>query len=66
MFKENCNTLPKSLPALTGSKVNMMGGLFKAPVQAPSRYVFIVSTFENTIAVASTEMHGNISKADGN
>lgn len=42
------NILPKSLPVLTGSKINMMGGLFKAPVQAQSRYVFVVSTFENT------------------
>lgn len=60
------NILPKSLPDLTGSKINMMGGLFKAPVQVQSHYISIVSTFENTIAVASTKVHGNISKADGN
>lgn len=60
------NFLAKSLPALTGHKVNMMGGLFKAPVQAQSHYISIVSAFENIIAVASTKMHGNISKADGN
>lgn len=60
------NILPMSLPVLTGSKINTMGGLFKAPVQVQSHYIFIVSTFENTIAVASTKAHGNISKADGN
>lgn len=64
--KKYFNILPKSLPVLTGSKINMMGGLFKAPVQVQSHYIFIVSTFENTIAVASTKVHGNISKADGN
>lgn len=63
---KNFNILPKSLPALTGHKVNIMGGLFKAPVQVQSHCISIVSTFENTIAVASTKMHGNISKADGN
>lgn len=63
---KNFNILQKSLPALTGSKVNMMGGLFKAPVQAQTHYIFIGSTFANIIAVASTKMHGNISKANGN
>lgn len=46
---------------LLGSKINMMGGLVQAPVQARSHYIFTISTFKSPIPAAPTTAHGTIS-----
>lgn len=74
IFKMKCAVfLSKSFKALQvklfdlcGSKTNTMGGLFQAPVQAQSHYIFIVSTFKSPTAVVSTMAYGDISQTHGN
>lgn len=73
-LKWNVNySLPRKFKALQvklfdlfGSKINTMGGLFQAPVQIQSHYIFIVSTFKSPFSVASTTAYGNTSQTHGN
>lgn len=51
---------------LFNSKINMLGGLVQAPAQVQLHYIFIVPIFKNPFLVASTAVHGIISRMHGN
>lgn len=58
--------LQVNLFELFNSKINMLGGLVQAPAQVQLHYIFIVTIFKNPFLVASTAVHGIISRTHGN
>lgn len=66
LLSRRFKALQKKLFDPFGSKINTMGGLFQAPVQVQSHYIFIVSTFKSPITVVSTMAYGDISQTHGN